>query len=185
LDARFLLRVKRATGKSALPSRTEIVSPACHVRQVPNSDLISTYHPGMTGKMAMLAVGLLLMPIKANGQSSDAEIIGPTPFRVAEPARWRDGYINWRGRKIFGPDWQVFKAENGAAFVIDMKSVVNISRTNKLIRVVAYLVEEDNFYPSNLMTFAFNCKDFVEVVTKVPLQFVQAVQQQARVIACS
>jgi hypothetical protein len=28
-----------ATGKSALPSRTDIVSPACQVRKVPTSDI--------------------------------------------------------------------------------------------------------------------------------------------------
>ena len=135
--------------------------------------------------MVVLALGLLLMPIEASGQSPDAEIIGPTPFRVAEPARWRDGYITWRGRKIFGPDWRTFKAENGAAFVVDMKSVVNISRTDVLVRVVAYLVEEDDFDPSNLITFAFNCKDFVEVVTKVPYERVEPVQKQARKLACN
>jgi hypothetical protein len=154
------------------------------VRNVSNSDLISTYHRGMKSKLALLALGLLLVPIKANGQSPDAEIIGPTSFRVAEPLRWRDGYINWRGRKIFEPDWRTFNAENGAAFVVDMKSIVNIGRTDKLIKAVAYLVEGDDFDPSNLITFAFNCKDFVEVVTKIPLQHVQPVQQQARVLAC-
>jgi hypothetical protein len=30
-----------ATGKSALPSRTDIVSPACQVRKVPKSDIDS------------------------------------------------------------------------------------------------------------------------------------------------
>jgi hypothetical protein len=30
-----------ATGKSALPSRTDIVSPACQVRKVPTGDIVS------------------------------------------------------------------------------------------------------------------------------------------------
>src|SRR6266536_2347104 len=140
---------------------------------MPNSDLISLYDHGMKSKIVVLVLGLSLMPIKANGQSPDAEMVGPTPFRVAEPARWRDGYINWRGRKIVEPDWRTFKAENGATFVVDMKSIVNISRTDLLVRAVAYLVEGDDFDPNNLFTFAFNCKDFVEVVTNVPLERAQ------------
>jgi len=132
----------------------------------------------------MLVLGLLLMPIKASGQLSDAEIIGPTPFRVAEPARWRDGYISWRGRKIFEPDWRTFRAENGAAFVVDMKSIANIDRTGLLVRVVAYLVEGEEFEPKNLVTFAFNCKDFTEVVGRVPDAWGRSVHDRARELAC-
>ena len=124
------------------------------------------------------------MPIKASGQPSDVEVVGPTPFSVAEPAKWRDGYINWRGRKIIEPDWRTFKAENGATFVVDMKSIVNISSDGLLVRVVAYLVEGDDFDPNDLMTFAFNCKDFVEVVTNVPIERVQPVQELVRRLAC-
>jgi len=48
----------------------------------------------MKSKTLVLALGLLLMPIMANGQSPDAGIVGPTPSPVAaQPARWRDGYI--------------------------------------------------------------------------------------------
>jgi hypothetical protein len=139
---------------------------------------------GMKSKMVILVLGLLLLPIKAIGQSSEAEIIGPTPFRVAEPARWRDGYIGWRGRKIFGPDWRTFKAENGGTFVVDVKSIANISRTGLLVRVVAYLVEGEDFEPKNLITFAFNCKDFAEVVGRVPYEWGQSVEERAQKLAC-
>jgi hypothetical protein len=142
------------------------------------------YAPDMKAKMLVLACGLLLMPTIANGQASEAGVAGPTPFRAAEPARWRDGYINWRGRKIFEPDWSSFKADNGATFVVDMKSIVNMSRGGLLIRVVAYLVEGDDFDANNLITFAFNCKDFVEVVTNATVERVQSVQKQARELAC-
>jgi hypothetical protein len=87
----------------------------------------------MKNKMFVLAFGLLLMPNMATGQSPDVEIVGPTPFRGAEPAPWRDSYINWRGRKIFDPDWRTFKADNGAIFAVDMKSIVNISHDGVLV----------------------------------------------------
>jgi len=87
------------------------------------------------------------MPFMANRQSLDAEVVGPTPFRAAEPARWRDGYINWRGRKIFEPDWRTLNADNGAAFVVDMKSIVNISPNGLVVRVVANLVEGRRLRP--------------------------------------
>jgi hypothetical protein len=45
----------------------------------------------MKSKILVLAFGLLLMPFMANGQSLDAEVAGPTPFRTAEPVSWRDG----------------------------------------------------------------------------------------------
>ena len=139
----------------------------------------------MNSKMAVLMFGLLLLtPVKAKGQSPDAEIIGPTPFRVAEPARWRDGYISWRGRKIFEPDWRTFKLEGGVTFVVDMKSIVNIGRPGLLVRVVAYLVKGDDFDRKNLITFAFNCTDFVEVVANAPYEQVQSVQEEVRKLAC-
>jgi hypothetical protein len=146
-------------------------------------DFFSMIH-GMKSKMVILVLGLLLLPIKAIGQSSEAEIIGPTPFRVAEPARCRDGYFGWRGRKIFGPDWRTFKAENGGTFVVDVKSIANISRTGLLVRVVAYLVEGEDFEPKNLITFAFNCKDFAEVVGRVPYEWGQSVEERAQKLAC-
>ena len=146
---------------------------------------ISVYTQGMKSKTLMLALGVLLMPIMANGQSPDAGIVGPTPFPVAaQPARWRDGYINWRGRKIFEPDWRMFKAENGATFVVDMKSIVNISPNGLVVRVVAYLVEGDDFNPNGLITFAFDCKNFVEVVTKASSERVRPVQERVKELAC-
>ena len=65
-----------------------------------------------------------------------------------------------------------------------MKSIVNISSDGLLVRVVAYLVEGDDFDPNDLITFAFNCKDFVEVVTNVPIERVQPVQELVRRLAC-
>jgi hypothetical protein len=138
----------------------------------------------MKSKMLMLAFGLLLMPIAANGQSPDADLAGPTPFHAAEPLRWRDGYINWRGRKIFEPDWRTFKTDNGATFVVDMKSIVNIGHNGLVVRVFAYLVEGDDFDPNDLITFAFDCKDFVEVVTNAAVERVRSVEKQVRELAC-
>jgi hypothetical protein len=71
-------------------------------------------------------------------------------------------------KKIFEPDWRMFKVENGATFAVDRKSIVNISPNGLVVRVVAYLVEGDDFDPNDLITFAFDCKNFVEVV-KCPL----------------
>ncbi len=122
----------------------------------------------MNRRSLAMALALSLLPVVANGQSPDAEIIGPTPFRASEPPRWKDGYTGWRGRQFFRPDWQTFKADDGATFVIDMKSIANIAPDGVLMRVVAYLIEGDTFEPRNLITFAFNCKNFVEVVSSVP-----------------
>jgi hypothetical protein len=145
----------------------------------------SVHTQGMKSKTLVLALGVLLMPIMANGQSPDAGIVGPTPFPVAaQPARWRDGYINWRGRKIFEPDWQMFKAENGATFVVDMKSIANISPNGLLVRVVAYLVVGEDFERKKLISFTFNCKDFVEVVGRVPDEWGRSVQERAKKLAC-
>jgi hypothetical protein len=138
----------------------------------------------MKSKLLILACGLLLMPSIANAQAPEAGVTRPAPFRTAQPAPWRDGYTNWRGRKILEPDWRSFKADDGASFVVDMKSIVNISPDGVLIRAVAYLVEGDDFDPKNLITFAFNCKDFVEVVTNASDERVQSVQKQVRELAC-
>jgi hypothetical protein len=138
----------------------------------------------MESKMLTLACGLLLMPIMANARSPDADIAGPTAFRVTEPLRWRDGYINWRGRKIFEPDWRTFKADNGTTFVVDMKSIANIGHNGLLVRAVAYLVEGEDFDPNDLITFAFNCKDFVEVATNTNSERVRSVEKQVRELAC-
>jgi hypothetical protein len=132
----------------------------------------------------VLALGLLLMPFVANGQSRDAEIVAPRPFRDGASTRWRDGYINWRGRKILEPDWRTVKTENGASFVVDMKSIVNISPNGLVVRLVAYLVDGDDFDPNNLITFSFDCKEFVEVVTNAPLERVRPVEEQAKELAC-
>jgi hypothetical protein len=147
--------------------------------------MIFSHHHSMKCKSALLVGGLLLlMPIKASGQPSDVEVVGPTPFGVAEPAKWRDGYINWRGRKIFAPDWRTFRSDNTETFVVDMKSIVNIDPNGTLVRVVAYLVEGDDYDPKRLIQFAFNCKDFVEVVTAVSFDRLRPVQEKARKLAC-
>jgi hypothetical protein len=139
----------------------------------------------MKSKTLMLALGLLLMPMTANGQSINAGIVEPTPFPVAaEPVRWRDGYISWRGRRIFEPDWRSFEAENGATFVIDMKSIVNIGSADLLVSVVAYLVAGEHFERKNLISFAFNCKDFAEVIGRVPDEWGRSVEEQAKKLAC-
>jgi hypothetical protein len=65
-----------------------------------------------------------------------------------------------------------------------MKSIVNISPNGLVVRVVAYLVEGGDFDPNDLITFAFNCKGFVEVVTKAPRERVGPVQQQVKELAC-
>jgi hypothetical protein len=131
-----------------------------------------------------LGFGLSLVPPLASGQSHDAGVIGPTPFRAAAPAQWRDGYISWRGRKVFEPDWRMFRSDNGDTFVIDMKSIVNIDPNGTLVRVVAYLVEGDDYDPKRLMQFAFNCKDFIEVVTAVSFDRLRPVEEQAKKLAC-
>ena len=129
-------------------------------------------------------LGLLLGVPLASGQSFDADVIGPTPFRAAAPAQWREGYITWKGRRVFEPDWRTFRSDHGDTFVIDMKSIVNIAPSGTLVRVVAYLVEGDGYDPKRLIQFAFNCKDFVEVVTAVSSDRLQPVEEQARKLAC-
>jgi hypothetical protein len=86
-------------------------------------------------------------------------------------------------RKIFEPDWRTFKTDNGATFVVDKKSIVNISHNGLLVRVVV-LVEGEDFDPNNLITFAFNCRDFVEVVTNATVERVRSVEKQVRELAC-
>jgi len=144
----------------------------------------SVYAQGMKSKTLVLALGLLLMPMMANGQSPDAGIVAPPPSPAAQPARWRDGYTDWRGRKIFEPDWRTFKTENGAIFAVDMKSIVNISPNGLVVRAVAYLVEGDDFDPNGLMTFAFDCEKFVEVVTRASSERVRPVQERVKELAC-
>jgi hypothetical protein len=139
----------------------------------------------MMSKAGLLLLGLLLVPMKTNGQSAvENEIIGPTPFRVAKPTRWQDGYTDWRGRKIFRPDWQPFKVERGDSFEIDLKSIATISRKSLVVRVVAYLVEGDDYNPNNLIQFAFTCRDITEVVSSVPFERLRPVEKEARRLAC-
>ena len=77
----------------------------------------------------------------------------------------------------------MFKAENGATFVVDMKSIVNVSPNGLVVRVVAYLVEGDDFNPNDLITLAFDCKNFVEVVTKASSERVRPVQERVKELA--
>jgi hypothetical protein len=98
---------------------------------------------------------------------------------------WRDGYINWRGTKIVAPDWKPFEVDGGATFVIDMKSLTNIGDKDRLVRAVAYLVEGDEFNPNNLITFSFNCKDFISVVTFATVEQVRSVQKKVIELGCS
>ena len=138
----------------------------------------------MKSEMAALVFCLLVMPIMANEQSFHAEVVGPTGSRVAETTHWRDGYTTWRGRKITEPDWQMFKADNGATFAVDKSSIKNINPNGRVVSAVAYFVEGDDFNSNNLISFAFNCRDFTEVVTNAPHERVQLVEKHVRALAC-
>jgi hypothetical protein len=140
----------------------------------------------MKNEALVLAIGLLLMPVVANGQSREGEIAGPKPTQdAAQCSRWRDCYINSRGRKILEPDWQMFRAENGTVFAVNMKSIANISLNSSVVRLVAYLVDGDDFDSNNLITFAFDCKEqFAESVTKASPERVRQVGEQAKKLAC-
>jgi hypothetical protein len=37
---------------------------------------------------------------------------------TAEPLRWRDVYIDWRG-KLHKPEWQLFRADDGGIVLVD------------------------------------------------------------------
>jgi hypothetical protein len=78
----------------------------------------------------------------------------------------------------------MFKADNGATFAVDTKSIMNISPNGLVVRAVAYFIEGDDFNPNNLISFAFDCWDFTEVVTKVPDERVQLVEKQVKALAC-
>ena len=78
----------------------------------------------------------------------------------------------------------MFEAENGATFAVDMKSIANISPNGLLVRVVTYLVVGEDFERKNLISFTFNCKDFVEVVGRVPDEWGRSVQERAKKLAC-
>jgi hypothetical protein len=138
----------------------------------------------MKSRITSLAFFLLFMPISANGQTLYAEDVGPTSSRVAEPLRWRDGYVTWKGRKISGPDWLMFKADDGATLAVDGGSIKNISPDGLVVSAVAYFVEGDDFNPKNLISFAFDCKHFTEVVTSVSPERVQLVEKQIKSLAC-
>jgi hypothetical protein len=126
----------------------------------------------------------LSMPL-AGAQSLDAGATGPVPPPTAALTQWREGYITWKGTRVFEPDWRTFRSDHGDTFVIDMKSIVkNTLPSGTLVRVVAYLVEGDDYDPKRLIQFAFNCKDFYEVVTSVSRDQLQPVEEQARKLAC-
>jgi hypothetical protein len=135
----------------------------------------------MKSKVLMLACGLYLMPLMATAQSPGGDAATPAPSRPAEPLRWRDGYVDWRG-KFFKPDWQIFKAGDGTAFVVDMKSIGHVGSGS--MRVVAYLVEEDDFNPSNLISFTFDCKGAFDVASKASMDRIRPVLKQVRSLAC-
>jgi len=127
--------------------------------------LTFVYTQGMKSKTHMFALGLLLLPMMAQRAVTRCRDRQTDAFPVsASPTRWRDGYIDWKGRKIFEPDWRMFEAENGAIFVVDMKSIAISAPTACSSAVVASLVAGEDFEPKNLISFTFNCKDFVEVV---------------------
>ena len=86
---------------------------------------------------------------------------------------------------MFSPDWRSFKSDRGDNFVIDMKSIVNLAPTGTLVRVVAYLVEGDDYDAKRLIQFAFNCKDFAEVVTAVSPDRLRPIEEQAKKLACN
>jgi hypothetical protein len=131
----------------------------------------------MKSKALVLACGLTLMPLIATAQSPDIA----KPPRPAEPLRWRDGYVDWRG-KFFKPDWQTFKIDDGTGFVVDMKSIGRVGSGS--MRVVAYLVEEDDFNPSNLISFTFDCKGAFDVASKASMDRIRPVLKQVRGLAC-
>ena len=68
--------------------------------------------------------------------------------------------------------------------MIDMKSIVNIGSADLLVSVVAYLVAGEHFERKNLISFAFNCKDFAEVIGRVPDEWGRSVEEQAKKLAC-
>jgi hypothetical protein len=91
--------------------------------------------------------------------------------------------VDWRG-KLFKPDWQTFKADDGTAFVVDMKSIGHVGSGN--MRLVAYLFDQkDDFNPGNLISFTFDCKGAFDVASKVSLDRIRPLQKQAHDLACS
>ena len=78
----------------------------------------------------------------------------------------------------------MLKADNGATFAVDRRSIRNIDPSGLVVIAVAYFVEGDDFNLNNLISFAFNCKDFTEVVTNGPPERVQLVEKQVRSLAC-
>ena len=121
----------------------------------------------MKSKALMLACGLLLMPFMA----------------TAEPLRWRDGYMDLRGN-FFKADWRTFKADSGTTFAVDMRSIAHIGSSGGNVKVVAYLTEGDDFDPNNLISFAFDCKGVIEIVSNASIARVRPVEEQVRELAC-
>ena len=109
----------------------------------------------MKSKALMLACGLLLMPLMA----------------TAEPLRWRDG-------------WRTFKADNGTTFAVDMRSIAHIGSNGGSVKVVAYLTEGGDFDPNNLISFAFDCKGVIEIVSNASIARTRPVEEQVHELAC-
>jgi hypothetical protein len=98
-----------------------------------------------------VAVGALtLTSISATAQSPD---IG-----TAAPRLWRDGYINWRGKRI-AAQWETFLADDGTKFAIDLSSLTATHH------VVAYIIERGAFDQKNLFEFQLHCAGNAEVVS--------------------
>ncbi|MBO4226762.1 hypothetical protein [Bradyrhizobium neotropicale] len=101
--------------------------------------------------------------------------------KAAEPLKWRNGYID-RWGKPRTPEWRPIKTENAANFVVDLKSV---SPVGSSMRVVAYLVQDDEFDPHNLITLTIDCEARVtDVASNVRLEALTSVIEEARVLAC-
>ena len=77
-------RFDPALTTSGLRRGTDVARPTRYVASMRTSDGMdpptSVYPQGMKSKALVLALGVLLMPIMANGQSPDAGIVGLTPF---------------------------------------------------------------------------------------------------------
>ena len=96
---------------------------------------------------------------------------------------YRDGYMDLRGN-FFKADWRTFKVDNGTTFAVDMRSIAYIGSSGGNVKVVAYLTEGDDFDPNNLISFAFDCKGVIEIVSNASIASVQPVEEQVRELAC-
>jgi hypothetical protein len=96
---------------------------------------------------------------------------------TAAPQRWRDGYINWRGKRITAR-WETFQADDGTKFAIDLSSLTATHH------VVAYIIEQDAFDQKNLFEFQFDCAGNSEVVSNSELGRARIVEKKAEELAC-